>query len=391
MSRPGRRQEKHLELLTTGMASGGDAVARDPEGKTVFVRGALPGERVKVRLVADHARYAVGAVDELVEPSSDRVVPPCPEVERGCGACQWQYVSVSMQRQLKLQFIVDALERSGVQCPEPNPSVELAPWAFRTTIKAVVTDGRAGYLRPRSHQMVPVNSCRVAHPLLVDLLVDARYPDAHQVLLRCGDRTGERLAATTPSGLRLSLPEDVQTAHLHERVAGRSWRISARSFFQSRADGADALAELVGSAADQLGAPTTAVDLYCGVGLFAGVLARRGWSVTAVEGSQSAVADAAFNLGDSDTSVVHSDVTKWKPSRVDLVVADPSRIGLGSTGVEVVKATGAGRVVLVSCDAASLGRDAALLQSAGYTLNAVTHVDLFPQTFRIEAVTVYDR
>ena len=89
--------------------------------------------------------------------------------------------------------------------------------------------------------------------------------------------------------------------------------------------------------------------------------------------------------------MVHADVTKWKPTGVDLVVADPSRIGLGRTGVEVVRATGARRVILISCDAASLGRDAALLQSAGYTLNAVTHVDLFPQTFRIEAVTVYDR
>ena len=248
-----RRQEKHLELLTTGMASGGDAVARDPAGKAVFVRGALPGERVRVRLVADHARYAIGSIDELVEPSPDRIVPPCPEVERGCGACQWQYVSISMQRRLKLQFIVDALERAGVQCPEPNPSVDLAPWAFRTTIKAAVTNGRAGYLRPRSHQMVRVHSCQVAHPLLADLLVDARYPGAHQVLLRCGDRTGERLAATTPSGLSPSVPGDVQTDHLHERVAGRSWRISARSFFQSRPDGADALAELVASAADQIG------------------------------------------------------------------------------------------------------------------------------------------
>ena len=97
-----------------------------------------------------------------------------------------------------------------------------------------------------------------------------------------------------------------------------------------------------------------------------------------------------FNLRDSDASVVHADVTKWKPTGVDLVVADPSRIGLGSTGVEVVKATGARLVVLISCDAASLGPRRALLQSVGYTL-AVTHVDLFPQTFRIEAVTVYDR
>lgn len=391
MSREAGAQRKHLELVTTAMASGGDAVAHDPGGRVVFVRGALPRERVGVRLVAEHKRYANASIDEVVEPSSDRVSPPCPEVERGCGACPWQHISTSTQRDLKVQFIVEALERAGVQCPAPSPSVELAPWAFRTTIKAAVTDGRAGFLRTRSHLMVPVDSCLIAHPLLEDLLVGPRYPGASQVLLRCGARTGERLAVTTPSGLDLHLPDDVRPDHVHEQAAGRVWQISARSFFQSRPDGADALAELVKSAADGMGDPTTAVDLYCGVGLFAGVLAARGWSVTAVEGSQSAVADAVANVRDLDVTVVHADVTTWTPPRADLVVADPSRIGLGQRGVEVIVATGARRVVVISCDAAGLGRDAALLDRAGYALRAVIPVDLFPHTFRVEAVTVYDR
>jgi 23S rRNA (uracil1939-C5)-methyltransferase len=380
-----------MELVTSGMANGGDAIARDAEGKTVFVRGALSGERVRVRLVTDTARYAIASVDELVEASPDRITPPCPEVERGCGACQWQYVSPSTQRDMKMEFIVDAIERAGVRCPVPSPSVELAPWAFRTTIRAAVVDGRAGFHQARSHRLVAVDTCLVAHPLLVELLVDGRYPGARDVLLRCGARTGERLVDTKPTGLTLSLPDDVHTEHVHEIAAGRSWRISARSFFQSRADGVDALAALVGAAADELGTPTTAVDLFAGVGLFAGVLAARGWSVTAVEGSQSAVDDAMVNLRDWAMPVVRADVTKWAPVPADLVVADPSRIGLGQPGVEVIAATGARRVIVISCDAASLGRDAALLHRAGYALSAVTQVDLFPHTFRIEAVTVYDR
>ncbi len=380
-----------MELVTSGMASGGDAIARDAEGKAVFVRGALSGERVRVRVVTDRARYTIASVDELIEASSDRITPACPEVERGCGACQWQYVSASTQQDMKMGFIVDAIERAGVRCPVPRPSVELAPWAFRTTIRAAVVDGRAGFHRARSHELVAVDGCLVAHPLLVDLLVDGRYPGAHDVLLRCGARTGERLVATMPTGLELSVPDDVRTDHVHENAAGRSWRISARSFFQSRADGVDVLAQLVGSAADELGAPTTAVDLYSGVGIFAGVLAERGWSVTAVEGSQSAIDDAVFNLRDQPVTVVRADVTAWAPVPADLVVADPSRQGLSRPGVEVIAATVARRVIVISCDAASLGRDAALLQEAGYELTAVTQVDLFPHTFRIEAVTVYDR
>jgi 23S rRNA (uracil1939-C5)-methyltransferase len=380
-----------MELVPKAMASGGDAVARDASGKAVFVRGALPGERVRVQRLRDHSKYTIGYVDSVLEPSPQRVAPPCPEVDRGCGACQWQHIAIPAQRQLKSQFIVEAIERSGVDCPEPTPTIELAPWHFRTTISAAVHQGRAGFYQGRSHHIVDVDSCLVAHPRLQDLLVDTRYPGANKVLLRCGDRTGERLVATTPSGLDLQLPGDVRSDHFHEEAAGRSWRISARSFFQTRADGADALAAVVVDAVADMGPPSTAVDLYSGVGFFAGVLAARGWSVTAVEGSSSSVADAEYNLSAMTAPVIRADVTTWAPPPVDLVVADPSRLGLGRPGVEVVAATGARRVVLISCDAASLGRDASLLGHAGYALRAVTPVDLFPHTFRVEAVTVYDR
>ncbi len=281
-----------MELTTSDMASGGDAVARASDGKAVFVRGALPGERVRVKILQEHATYAVGTIDELLEASPHRVAPPCPEVDRGCGACQWQHISIETQRELKTGFVVEAIQRAGLECPEPEPTIELAPWHFRTTIDASVRDGRAGFLKARSHEIVPVQSCLVAHPLLVELLVEARYPGAREVLLRCGAHTGERIAATTPSGIGAGLPDDVQSGHFHEHAAGRRWRVSARSFFQSRPDGADALAAIVAAAADELGALSTAVDLYTGVGLFAGVLAARGWKVSAVEGSQSAVSDA---------------------------------------------------------------------------------------------------
>jgi 23S rRNA (uracil1939-C5)-methyltransferase len=380
-----------MELVPSAMASGGDAVARDPDGKAVFIRGALPGERVEVELVAEHARYAVGRIETVIESSPDRITPPCPEAERGCGACQWQHISLGMQSQLKTGFVTEAIERAGVPCPTPRPPVELGPWDFRTTIDAAVTDGRAGFYRSRSNEMIPVDSCLVAHPLLEELLVGARYPGANKVLLRCGARTGERLAATTPSGLKLRLPDDVRSERFHELAAGRRWQISGPSFFQTRADGADALATIVGTAADEWGTPSRAVDLYSGVGLFAGVLAERGWSVTAVEGSYSAASDAEVNLRESTAEVVRADVTTWTPGQADLVVADPSRIGLTARGVEVVAATGARRLILVSCDAASLGRDAALLRAVGYELSEVTVVDLFPHTFHVEAVTVYDR
>jgi 23S rRNA (uracil1939-C5)-methyltransferase len=222
-------------------------------------------------------------------------------------------------------------------------------------------------------------------------MVRGRYGTATDVLLRCGARTGERMAVPTPLGSAIDVPADVRSDHVHEIAAGHEWRISARSFFQTRADGVDALAAEVISAAAGLDAAGRALDLYSGVGVFAGVLAAQGWSVTAVENDRSAVDDARVNLRTLDVSSVRADVTRWRPPASDLVVADPSRAGLERAGVDVISASRAARVILISCDVTSLGRDATQLRKAGYRLSHATPVDLFPHTFHIEVVSVYDR
>jgi 23S rRNA (uracil1939-C5)-methyltransferase len=380
------------DLVPTAMVAGGRALAREPEGRVVFITGALPGERVRVAVETTRRAYLSARLVEVLEPSPDRVVPPCPELARGCGACQWQHVRVSAQQSLKRDIVLDALKRiGGLDHVPTRPTVELAPWSYRTTVRADVTNGRAGFRRARSHTSVAVNDCLVAHPLLVPLITEARYPGAHEVLLRCGSRTGDRLAVSTPKRTKAVVPDDVRNDFIHEDAAGQRWRISAASFFQSRADGADELATIVADAADELGCLGTAVDLYSGVGVFAGVLAARGWSVTAVESSPTAVADARNNLGAFDATVVAADVTSWSATTADLVVADPSRRGLGRDGAATVSATGARRLILVSCDAASLGRDAALLGRDGFGLTSLTPVDMFPHTPHVEVVSVFDR
>jgi len=374
------------------MVAGGDAIARDDDGRVVFVTGALPGERVRVEVLSARKSHAMARVVEVVGASPDRIAEPCSEVARGCGACGWQHIAAAAQERYKADIVRDSLVRIGkLEPPAFAPTVRLAPWEFRTTVRAVVVDGRAGFRRAQSHDGLAVGGCLVAHPLVAELIVHGRYPGADEVLLRCGARTGERMAAVSPAEGAIAVPDDVRTDHVHELAAGRSWRISADSFFQTRADGVDALAELVAHAADELGRATRAIDLYSGVGIFAGVLAARGWTVTAVENSRHAVGDARVNLFDLDVKVVRADVVKWKAHAADLVVADPSRSGLGRAGVAVLRATNARRVVLVSCDAASLGRDAGLLRDAGYELTSVTPVDLFPHTSHVEVVTVFDR
>lgn len=398
-------------LTTTAMASDGRAVARSSSGKVVFVEGALPGETVTARLESDRSRYATARTVEILTPSAERVEPPCPRLHEGCGGCQWQHVSADGQRRLKAAMVEEALRRLG-GLPELaiSPTVPLEPWDWRTTIRAGVVDGRASLRRGHSHDLVPIQGCLIAHPLLRPLLEGRRYAGASSVTLRCGARTGERLVTASPTEAGLDVPVDVSRSHFHEEAAGRRWRVSARSFFQSRPDGTDALAALVGQAARELaerlaerlggvGAAgrVRAVDAYCGVGLFAGVLAMQGWSVVAVEGSHRSVEDARVNLAGLEgpaggqVEVVRADVTKWRPVPADLVVADPSRAGLGRAGVSALTGTGTGRIVLISCDVASLGRDAGLLVDAGYSLTSVTPVDMFPQTWHVEVVSVFDR
>jgi 23S rRNA (uracil1939-C5)-methyltransferase len=298
---------------------------------------------------------------------------------------------VDAQLKLKEDVVVAALARRGVSHPALLPSMALPPWAYRTTIRGAVIDGRFGFHGARSHDIVDVAGCAVAHPLLAELIEHGRYRDATEVTLRCGARTGERLAATRPASVEIDVPDDARRTFIHEEAAGYTWQISADSFFQARPDGADALAQLILTAARALGQPGTAVDLYAGVGLFAGVLAKDGWNVTAVERARSSVADARVNVGPLGVRVVRADVSKFRSPRCDVVVADPSRDGLGRKGVDVVVRAGASRVVLVHCDVDALTRDAGLMHAAGYSLSSMRLVDLFPQTFHVEVVSVFDR
>lgn len=391
------------------MAAGGDALARDDGGRVVFVTGALPGERVRARLTEARRDFARAVVVDVLDPSPDRVRPPCPALAEGCGGCTWQHVEAGAQVRLKAAVVVDALRRIAKMADPPEPEPVRAPGpALRTTVRlAVDADGRAGHRR-RGADGGPVatDACLAAHPLLEELIVHGRYPGASEVVLRVGVASGQRLARVSPRPAQASaVPPGVvvvaaggrRTASVVEEVAGRRFRIGAESFFQP---GPVAATALVGAVVDAVGDALPPgghlVDAYAGVGLLSSVLgARTGASVTAIEQHAAAVADARVNLADLDARVVTSEVGRWRPPAgapaPDVVVADPSRPGLGRPGVATLVAAGAPRLVLVSCDPASLARDTALLAAAGYRLAHLALVDSFPHTFHVETVARFDR
>jgi 23S rRNA (uracil1939-C5)-methyltransferase len=392
-----------------GVAVGGDGVGREPSGRVVFVQGALPGELVTAEVVTEHRDHARAVVVAVGDPSPARVAPPCPFVAAGCGGCGWQHVEPEAQRSSKVDMVAEALRRlGGVADPVVAEGPRLATTGYRTTLRGAADDqGRFGLRAARSHDLVAVPGCLVAHPSVVEVLAEGRFPPGSEVTVRVGARTGERLVVvdvagggiladgdvTVPDGVRVVSGAELaagKRAWLHEEVAGVRLRVSARSFFQAGPEAAEALVAAVSEAVGDVVEGCRFADLYGGVGLFAATVGRRA-HVELVEASASSAADARINLRGLDARVVRSDVVRWRTRRMDVVVADPPRAGLGRAGVRAIAATRAPRVALVSCDAGALGRDARLLRGAGYVWERSTLVDVFRHTPHVEVVTRFSR
>lgn len=380
-----------IEVAVTAVAAGGDGIARAPSGQVVFVTGAGPGERVRAVVDDQKPDYLRATVIDILDASPDRVVAPCPHRAAGCGGCPWQVFTPGAQLRWKRDIVADALGRlAGEREVGVVAGAAVAPLGYRTTARmAVDEDGRPAYHRWRAGGLVTVDSCLVAHPLLAELLRTSQFAGAREVVLRVSAATGEhtvlRRPTRGPSGPRF----------IRERVGGRWWRVSAAAFFQSGPAAAELLLEtVVGMVGDALPQGGLLVDAYAGVGVLGGaVAAARGAKLVAVESQRAAAADARANLADLDAAVVTAEVGRWEPSKrrpVDVVIADPARPGLGRPGANAVLRARPARLVLVSCDPASLARDARLLLDGGYRLAEVTALDLNPHTSHVEAVSRFD-
>lgn len=390
-----------VSLLIERVVAGGAGLAREASGRVVFVDGVLPNERVDVEIIEERRDFARARLLQVTEASPDRVAPPCPFVAAGCGGCGWQHVAHTAQLRLKEEIAADALRRVA-RLPDLPPvrTAHTQVGGRRTTVRAGVVDGRLGFHAPGSAEVVPVSPCMVAHPAISEVLSDGRFPGAREVLVRTSEATGQTVVlvdpaeaatqASVPAGVMLAGPGERFT--LDEEVAGHRLRVSAASFFQSSPQVATALVEAVSAGAGELGGADV-VDAYGGVGVFARCVAvpAGARAVTVLESDPSAAADARDNLRGHPGRVIRCEVGRWRPSKVDVVIADPARPGLGKPGVRALVAAEPDRFVLVSCDAASMGRDLRLLGQAGYHPVDLALIDAFPHTPHIEAVTALVR
>ena len=378
----------------TATARDGVGVARGCDGRVVFVEGALPGELVTAEIHTVDRRWARARVIDVIEASPHRVPIACEHHLEGCGGCDMIHVDSRAQMQMKASIVVDQLTRHGVDAPAPALRM-LDGDRGRTTVRAQVVDGRAGFMARSSHEVVIPEDCGAVDDGAEELLVEGRYGPADGVFIRVGSRTGERLVVVDPTVDDVSVPDDVMVvgtdeldkdrrAWIHEELGGRRWRISARSFFQNRPAGAEALVAEVAEMVEALAEDGPMIDAYAGVGLFAGTVGS-GRKVTAIERCADAAADARVNLG-ADGKVLRIPVERWRASPASFVVADPARSGFGDAAVRPLLSCRPRLVVLVSCDPSSFAKDARRLIDEGYALDRWTVVDLFPLTSHIETV-----
>jgi tRNA/tmRNA/rRNA uracil-C5-methylase (TrmA/RlmC/RlmD family) len=391
---------------------GCDAVV---DGRRAVVRHALPGERVRAVVTADPAdsRMRLDAV-EVLERSPDRVEEPCPYAKPGrCGGCDWQHASLAAQRSFKAEIVRTLLGRDVVVEPVPVPGRADDGLGWRTRVQFDVTaDGRLGLHRHRSSEVEPLDRCLIATDGVESAGAEALpWPVADRVEVIAGS-SGDRAVVVTPRRRRGRVGADVADEvsvlrgdgkggtepvrgrpGVREVAAGRTWWVGGSGFWQSHAGAPDVL---VGAVLDYLkpGPGDLALDLYAGVGLFAGALAPHVARVVAVESYEPAVEDARQNLRDLRNAEVHAGrvdavLDRLGLGRADLVVLDPPRDGAGAAVMAQLTALAPRRIAYVSCDPASLARD--LRAADGYDLTALRAFDLFPMTWHVECVALLER
>ena len=402
------------DLLTVEVgpvAHGGHCVART-EGRVVFVRHALPGERVVVRITdaGEEAKFWRSETVEVLEASPDRVPTAWPEAgPGGVGGGELSHVSLPGQRAWKAAVVSEQLHR--LAKIDRAIEVETAPGevdglGWRTRIELVAdADGRGGMHRFRSHDVVPLAAMPLATPDLQAMnLFDRRWPAGGRITAVApvgGDRPMVLVDGVPWTDRGPDQRPNARTAVREEaEVAGRryTWRVAADGFWQVHQAAPTVLAEaVVDAVGDRPGA--TVLDLYSGAGLFAVPLAHlvgEGGRVVAIEGDARAIRDARRNVHASPQVELHlggvqevlaSDAVR----HADVVVLDPPRVGAGRTIIEQVAGLRPERVVYVACDPAALARDIAYLGTHGYGLTGLRALDLFPMTHHVECVAVLDR
>jgi 23S rRNA (uracil1939-C5)-methyltransferase len=373
-------------LTIEKLVYGGDGLSR-LESKVVFTPYVLPGEKVRCEVGRIKNDLWRGRLLEVMESSPARVIPPCPYFLR-CGGCHYQHADYAFQVEQKRSILREALRRVGkIEFDGEIETITGEPWAYRNRVQLHIQDGAIGYFEHGSHKLCAIDHCPIVSPALNDAISKL------QGRLSKINATVELFTNETEMQVNLvdRVPQPVyrifESLGTSAPLEYDGFRVSRDSFFQVNRFLADRLVECaIGGAEGE-----TAVDLYAGVGLFAARLTERFRNVVAIESSASAFRDLEHNIQHRGIAVTAVSKTSEEflaslTQKPDLILADPPRAGLGKHAVRDLARIQAPRLTIVSCDPATLARDLQGLLAAGYRIDKMTLVDLFPQTFHMETV-----
>ena len=414
------------EVTLTALAYGGEALGRLKDGRMAFVPFALPGETVRIRPLEEKRGHVRGELVEILHPAAHRVAPFCPHFGV-CGGCHYQHLAYADQLAAKAAILREQLVRLGglaepnIRPPIPSPR----PTNYRNHVQFHLTPaGRLGFSRaqlksaPLADSVFPIQEC-----FLPEAAINAVWPQLDFEAIPGLERIGLRLGADNDiqlilEGRDLQAPEfsveDMSLSAVYLGPGGplvlagsqvvqmevrqRLFQVSASSFFQVNTPMADAMVAHVLDYLTEnafLNTASRVLDLYCGVGLFSAFLAGRAGQVVGIESSPSACEDFAVNL-DEFTQVelyeaAAEAVLPFIDFHPDIILMDPPRAGIARQALDRIVALQPRVLVYVSCDPATLGRDARRLAAGGYHLRQITPFDLFPHTYHIESISFWER
>jgi 23S rRNA (uracil1939-C5)-methyltransferase len=379
-----------MQVTIEKLVYGGAGLARTDQG-VVFVPRTAPGDVVDVSIVERKADYAIARIDSLVEPSPDRQIPTCPNYATA-GCCHWQHIRYPRQIEIKQDILRETLQRTGRLAWEaPIPVVSGADTEYRLRASFHVHSHRVGFIEERSHTVVPILECSSLSPDL-----NAFIPTANAVLAEPRMVSVREVHAVSgPPVLAAFGREEIGEGPVRLPVKQWVFDLHPLAFFQSNRY---LLGDFIETVLRDCSGAKRVLDLFCGSGFFSVPLARQGAQVLGVETSRIAVRQARTNArlngaGDAQffESAVEESLKDSPDVKPDLILMNPPRAGAGRNVAKQVAELKADRIVYVSCNPSTLGREAAVLTSHGYELRSLTLVDQFPNTYHIESVALFQR
>jgi 23S rRNA (uracil1939-C5)-methyltransferase len=407
-----------FDILLEKLTYGGEAMGRLPDGRAVFVPFGLPGEHIRLELTEDKKNFARGKILELLKASPERIEPKCKHFGK-CGGCHNQNLPYEKQLQAKTEILRDQLQRIGKIENPPVMQMVASPfeWNYRNHVQFHLTaEGKVGFINAKGNSTLPIEECHLPEAGINAFWPDLQFEsnkDVERVSLRAGqdEELMVVLESESPETPELEIEADVSVVHLFDEhaivlagqdnlifnISGKEFRVSAASFFQVNTKMAEKMVEHLVSRLP-VTASATLLDVYCGVGLFSKFFAAKCQTVIGIETSESACEDFAVNLDEFDNVELYEgaaeEVLPGLAGRLDsstYAIVDPPRAGIERHALDAILSIKPQVIAYVSCDPSTLARDAARLINGGYRLVEVTPFDLFPQTYHIESISIFEK